>query len=162
MQTRRLGSSDMDITAVGFGMGAIAWLDDSSWIRARGDAQGALRRALELGVNWIDAALWGHSIEHSAARVIEGWPGEKPYVFTRCVRYRSTREGLEVSVPFDAVGIRRACEDSLRDLQPHAIDLYVADLPPGLDPDWSSNAWWTMAQLQREGKVRWIGLGDCD
>lgn len=162
MQTRRLGNSDMAITPVGFGTGMMADADYSVWARTgQAGAVGTVRRALELGVNWIDAGLRERSIEPVAARALHGWPGAGPYLFTRCIESRGTREGGEVTVPFDEARIRRACEGSLRSLETDAIDLYLIDWPPHLHPDYGAHAWWAMAQLQHEGKVRWIGLGNC-
>ena len=52
--------------------------------------------------------------------------------------------------------IRREAEDSLRRLQVEAIDLYQVHWP---EPDEDiEEGWATMADLQREGKVRWIGV----
>ena len=54
--------------------------------------------------------------------------------------------------------IRRECEDSLRRLQVEAIDLYQIHWPkPDEDIE---EGWTTMADLQREGKVRYIGVSN--
>jgi aryl-alcohol dehydrogenase-like predicted oxidoreductase len=68
MQTRQLGNSDLQITRVGYGAWAIG---GSGWQCASGsqddnESIGAIHRALELGVNWIDTAAvygLGHSEE---------------------------------------------------------------------------------------------------
>ncbi len=58
MEKRAFGKTGMEITAIGFGSWAIggnAWgpQDDD-------EAMGAIRRAVELGMNWIDtAAVYG-------------------------------------------------------------------------------------------------------
>src|ERR1700757_774302 len=88
MQTRQLGNSDLHITPVGYGAWAIG---GSGWQFAWGhqdddESVGAIHRALELGVNWIDtAAIYGlgHS-EEVVARALQGWNGARPYVFTKC------------------------------------------------------------------------------
>ena len=52
--------------------------------------------------------------------------------------------------------IRRECEDSLRRLNVDVIDFYQIHWPTAdLEEGWS-----TMAQLQKEGKVRWIGVSN--
>lgn len=87
MRTRRLGDSDMDLSPVGFGSWAAG---GGGWEFARGpqdDAQSiaAIRRSLELDVNWIDTAAvygLGHS-EEVVARALEG-VSPRPYVFTKC------------------------------------------------------------------------------
>jgi aryl-alcohol dehydrogenase-like predicted oxidoreductase len=54
--------------------------------------------------------------------------------------------------------IRREVEDSLRRLQVEAIDLYQVHWPK---PDEDIEEGWTvMADLQKEGKVRWIGVSN--
>ena len=95
METRRLGDSDMDLSVLGFGSWAaggggweFAWgpQDDAASIAA-------IRRALELGINWIDTAAvygLGHS-EEVVARAVEG-ASPRPYVFTKG------------SMPWDAQG----------------------------------------------------------
>jgi aryl-alcohol dehydrogenase-like predicted oxidoreductase len=60
-----------------------------------------------------------------------------------------------------AASIRRECEDSLRRLKVDAIDLYQIHWPVP-DINVVEEGWSTMAQLQREGKVRWIGVSNFD
>jgi aryl-alcohol dehydrogenase-like predicted oxidoreductase len=58
----------------------------------------------------------------------------------------------------NADSIRRECEDSLRRLDVDVIDLYQIHWPTDdLEEGWSA-----MAQLQKEGKVRWIGVSNFD
>src|SRR5580692_7531240 len=122
METRKLGSSDLQITPVGYGAWAIG---GSGWDFAWGhqddaDSIAAIHRSLELGVNWIDtAAVYGigHS-EEMVAQALKTWRGPRPYVFTKCV-------------------------------------LRWDDNGPGLE-----EAWQTMAALQKEGKVLWIGVSN--
>jgi len=163
MKTKQLGKSDLFITPVGFGswaIGGAGW--QFGWGRQNDDdSVAAIHRALELGVNWIDTAAaygLGHS-EEVVSRALATWPGSRPHVFTKCgLRWDAqgqTRRDLT------AASIRRECEDSLRRLNVEAIDLYqihwpVADTPQ-LEEGWS-----TMAQLQREGKARWIGVSNFD
>jgi aryl-alcohol dehydrogenase-like predicted oxidoreductase len=55
-----------------------------------------------------------------------------------------------------ADSIRRECEDSLRRLNIDVIDLYQIHWPT----DDLEEGWGAMAQLQKEGKVRWIGVSN--
>src|SRR5205823_9635175 len=119
METRKLGNSDLTITRVGFG----AWaLGGGGWEFAWGpqddaDSIGAIHRALELGVNWIDtAAVYGlGQAEEIVARALKEWGGAKPYVFTKCC-LRWDAKG-EVSKVLRADSIRREVDDSLRRLK---------------------------------------------
>jgi aryl-alcohol dehydrogenase-like predicted oxidoreductase len=58
-----------------------------------------------------------------------------------------------------AASIRQECEDSLRRLKVDAIDLYQIHWPVE-DTKELEEGWSTMAKLQREGKVRWIGVSN--
>ena len=161
MKTKRLGNSDLSITPVGFGAWAIG---GSGWQFAWGpqdDKQSiaAIYRALELGVNWIDTAAvygLGHS-EAVVARALAEWPGPRPYVFTKC-GLRKDGSG-KISEVLKADSIRRECEESLRRLRVEAIDLYQIHWPVD-DTAELEEGWSAMARLQREGKVRWIGVSN--
>jgi len=162
MQTRKLGNSDMEISRVGFG----AWaLGGSGWEFSWGeqddsDSVAAILRALELGVNWIDTAAvygTGHS-EEVVARAVKQWKGPKPFIFTKCVlRWNKDRK---VYPDFSAASIREECEGSLRRLQTSAIDLYQMHWPPSDNGPGLEDAWSAMVGLQKEGKVRWIGVSN--
>jgi aryl-alcohol dehydrogenase-like predicted oxidoreductase len=66
----------------------------------------------------------------------------------------------KISMNFSADSIRHECEDSLRRLQVQAIDLYQVHWPPEDNGPGLEEAWSTLAALQKEGKVRWIGVSN--
>jgi aryl-alcohol dehydrogenase-like predicted oxidoreductase len=164
MQTRRLGNSNLNITPVGLGAWAIG---GSGWEFAWGsqndnDSVAAIHRALELGVNWIDtAAIYGlgHS-EEVVGRALKDWRGPKPYIFTKC-GLRGNAKG-EVQKVLSADSIRGEVEDSLRRLSADVIDLYQIHWPPDPDSSALEEGFSTLANLKREGKVRWIGVSNFD
>ena len=159
MITKRLGNSDMNLTPIGIG----AWaMGGGGWAFGWGpqdDAQSiaAIHAALDHGVNWIDTAAvygLGHS-EEVVARALAGRP-TRPYIFTKCERVWNDKG--EISGSLKADSIRRECERSLTRLGIETIDLYQVHWP---DPDADlEEGWQTLAQLQREGKVRWIGVSN--
>jgi len=162
METRRLGNSDLQITPVGFGAWAIGgsgW--DFGWGHQEdADSIAAIQRSLELGVNWIDtAAVYGigHS-EEVVAQSLKNWRGARPYIFTKCV-LRWDDQG-HVSQNHTAASVRQECEDSLRRFQIEVIDLYQMHWPPSDNGPGLEEAWQTMAGLQKEGKVRWVGVSN--
>jgi aryl-alcohol dehydrogenase-like predicted oxidoreductase len=163
MKTKQLGNSDLFITPVGFGswaIGGAGW--QFGWGKQNDDASvAAIHRALELGVNWIDTAAvygLGHS-EETVARALELWPGRRPYVFTKCgLKWDAHGKTYEV---LKAASIRQECEDSLRRLNVDTIDLYQIHWPVDNIKE-VEEGWSTMVQLQREGKVRWIGVSNFD
>ncbi len=162
MQMRKLGNSDLHITRVGYGAWAIG---GSGWQFAWGsqddnESVAAIHRALELGVNWIDTAAvygLGHS-EEVVGRALKDWRGSRPYVFTKC-GLRGDAKG-EVQKVLSADSIRGEVEDSLRRLSVDVIDLYQIHWPPDPDSAALEEGWSTLADLKREGKVRWIGVSN--
>lgn len=164
MQTRQLGNSDLHITRVGYGAWAIG---GSGWQFAWGsqddnDSIAAIHRSLELGVNWIDTAAvygLGHS-EEVVARALKTWPGPRPYIFTKCGRLWDEHGNVRGGLGADS--IRREIEDSLRRLAPDVIDLYQIHWPPNPDSPQLEEGWSTLADLMRQGKVRWIGVSNFD
>src|SRR6266516_1398703 len=158
MKTKRLGNSGLSITAVGFGAWAIG---GSGWEFGWGEQDdkasvAAIHRALELGVNWIDTAAvygMGHS-EEVVAFALRTWPGSRPYVFTKCSLRWDEQGYVHRSLAADST--RRECEDSLRRLNVDVIDLYQIHWPT----EQLEEGWTAMAQLQKEGKVRWIGVSN--
>jgi aryl-alcohol dehydrogenase-like predicted oxidoreductase len=169
MRTRRLGGSDLDITVIGFGAWAIGGGD---WIFGWGpqedaDSVATIRRALDLGINWIDTAAvygLGHS-ESVVARVLsELPPGRRPYVFTKSSLVWDDQRVVSHSLRKDSIA--REVEGSLRRLGIDAIDLYQihwprwGSSPAGWDPGSVEEGWQAMADLQKAGKVRHIGVSN--
>src|SRR6516162_191153 len=160
METNVLGNSDLALTPVGFGAWAIGGDWEFGW-GAQDDAQSvaAIHRALELGMNWIDTAAvygLGHS-EEVVARALQDWQGPRPYVFTKCGLIWNAQGKVDYSLRQES--IRRECEASLRRLKTEAIDLYQIHWTAD-DLNETVEGWNTLAALQKEGKVRWIGLSN--
>jgi len=158
-ELKKLGNSDLEITALGIGAWAIG---GSGWAFAWGDQDdedsvAAIRAGLDAGLNWIDtAAVYG--LGHSEEVVGEAVKGlsKKPYIFTKCER--AWNEERKIVPSLKAESIRKECEDSLRRLQVDVIDLYQIHWP---EPDGDIEEGWTeMAKLKDEGKVRWIGVSN--
>ncbi len=159
MQTRRLGSSDLNLSVIGFGtwaLGGTGWKyswgpqDDDLSVRA-------IHKAVDLGINWIDTAAvygLGHS-EEVVGRALKGMRG-RPFVATKCGRFANPDGGLISRIKRES--IRREVEESLKRLGVEAIDLYQVHWPQP-EPD-IEEAWGTMADLAAEGKVRHIGVSN--
>lgn len=160
MKTKKLGNSDLAITAVGFGAWAIGGDWQFGW-GSQDDAQSmaAIHRALELGINWIDTAAvygLGHS-EEVVARALREWKGARPYVFTKCGMIWDSQGKIDYSLK--AASVRQECEASLRRLKTDVIDLYQIHWTAD-DLNETMEGWNTLAALRKEGKVRWIGLSN--
>jgi len=159
MQTRSLGNSDLKITPIGIGTWAIGG-PDGNWNwgpQDDKDSISAIRRAVELGINWIDTAPAygkGHS-EEVVGRAIKGL-SKKPYVFTK----NSLTWGPDRVIVnrLKADSIRQECEASLQRLGVETLDLWQIHWP---NPDGDlEEAWTEMAKLQKAGKVRWIAVSN--
>jgi aryl-alcohol dehydrogenase-like predicted oxidoreductase len=163
LQTVTFGKTGMEITPIGFGAWAIG---GGGWAAAWGpqdddEAVGAIRRAVELGVNWVDTAAvygLGHS-EELVAQALKSVPeSERPYVFTKCSLVWDG--GGDISNVLEKNSVKRECEESLRRLQTDVIDLYQIHWPR---PDeYIEEGWEAMAELKDEGKVRHIGVSNFD
>lgn len=159
MQRRPFGNTNMQITPVGFG----AWaLGGGDWIYAWGpqddrESITAIHHAIDQGINWIDTAA-GYGLGHSEEVVGQALAGmsERPYVFTKCSLPWNERGEIISSLRRDS--IRRECEESLRRLKLEAIDLYQIHWPRPEEE--LEEGWATLAELKREGKVRWIGVSN--
>jgi aryl-alcohol dehydrogenase-like predicted oxidoreductase len=159
METRQLGNSDLKITPIGVG----AWaMGGGDWAFSWGHQEDknsieAIHAALDAGINWIDtAAIYGlgHS-EEVVGKAIAG-RANRPYVFTKCGLVWNDKR--EISRSLSADSVRREVEASLRRLRIDVIDLYQIHWP---DPEPEiEEGWQTVAQLQKEGKLRWIGVSN--
>lgn len=170
MEHRSLGASDLSISRIGLGTWAIGGGD---WVLGWGPQDtrqsiATIRRAVERGINWIDtAAVFGlgraETVIAKALRDIP--PARRPLIFARGSLVWD--ELGNVSHDLRRESIRTQAELSLRRLGTDHIDLYQLGwpiwptAPNGTDPGSVEEAWDAMAGLQREGKVRFIGISKC-
>ena len=157
----------MAIATVGFGAWAIGgggWSfgwgpqDDSNSIAA-------MRRAIELGVNWIyTAAVYGlgHS-EEVVGRLLRSLPpSERPLVFTKCgLIWDQQNPMADPRRVLKPASIRSECEASLRRLGIERIDLYQFHWPDQTGTA-VEDSWAEMVRLVDQGKVRLAGVSNFD
>lgn len=159
MELCKLGNADFAITPIGLGAWAIG---GSGWRAAWGpqddqDSINTIHRALDAGINWIDTARvygLGHS-EEVVGRALKG-VSQKPYIFTK--GGRTWDETDTVVDDQSAAGLRRQVEDSLTRLQVDVIDLFQIHWP--FPDDELETGWETLAKLQEEGKLRFLGVSN--
>jgi aryl-alcohol dehydrogenase-like predicted oxidoreductase len=151
MEYRKLGGTDMSVSAVSFGAWAIggAWgtVDDSRSLRA-------LHAAVDAGVNFIDTAdVYGNGrSERLVARLRRERAGERIYVATKAGRR------LPVQTPdgYTRENLTAWVEDSLRNLEMEAVDLLQLHSPhPGVYD--RPEVFGVLDDLVRAGKVRYYG-----
>ena len=167
LATRRLGSTDMEITTVGFGAWAVG---GGGWAFGWGpqdeaESVATIRHAIEGGINWIDTAAvygLGHSEEVVRRALAELPEGERPYVFTKCGMIWD--ESDRMAAPRQVLrpdSIRRECEASLRRLGLERIDLYQFHWPDESGTP-VEESWGEMDRLVAQGKVRAVGVSNFD
>jgi aryl-alcohol dehydrogenase-like predicted oxidoreductase len=167
LPTRRLGSTELRLTPVGFGAWAIG---GGGWAFGWGpqdDAQSiaSIRHAVDQGVNWIDTAAvygLGHS-EEVVRQSLEGIPvNDRPYIFTKCgMVWDERRPDAPPRQVLEPGSIRRECEASLRRLGVEQIDLYQFHWPDQSGTR-IEDSWEAMIRLVEEGKVRAAGVSNFD
>jgi pyridoxine 4-dehydrogenase len=148
-----------DLTVNRMGFGAMRITGPGVWGEPedRDRAKAALRRAVELGVNFIDTAdSYGPAVsEHLLAETLYPYPEDLVI---------ATKGGLVRPGPgrWEPNGrpehLQRACEDSLRRLKLDQIPLYQLHRPDPRVPLAESVS--ALAELKDQGKIRHVGLSN--
>jgi len=156
MRLRELGRSGLKVSEIGLGcMGMSEFYgphDDQESIAT-------IHRALELGINFLDTAdAYGpYTNEELVRRALQG-RREKVVVATKFGIVRDPNNPAARGVSGKPEYVRACCEASLRRLGVEAIDLYYqhrVDLSTPIEETVGA-----MAQLVKEGKVRYLGLSE--
>ncbi len=149
MQLRRLGKSDLNVSAIGLGCmslsGTYGASDDAESIRL-------VHHALDRGVNFLDSSDlygWGHN-EQLLGKALQGHRQGA----VLATKFGNTKEGVNGKPAY----VVQACEASLKRLGVDVIDLYYQHrVDPAVPIEDTVSA---MARLVEQGKVRWLGLSE--
>lgn len=162
MQKRTLGSTSVEVSAIGFG----GWVLGTSWWGTLTEEEGRalVRRALDRGITFFDTAdSYGDDAisETLLADALAGLPRDA-YVLGTKFGYditlpRSAHTHSERPQRWDAQFIRNACEASLRRLRTDVIDVYEMH-NPRMDAVDSDEAFAALQSLQDQGKIRVYGV----
>lgn len=162
MKFRKLGNTGVPVSEIGLGcMGmsaAYGQADDT-------ESLATLHRALELGIGfWDTADIYGNGANEVLLSQVLAGNRDKIFLATKFgFRLRGGNGdafvGGDTYVDTSLKWMRQAVEDSLRRLKIDMIDLYYAHrLDPNVPVEETVGA---MADLVREGKVRYLGLSEC-
>lgn len=159
MLYRKIGRKNWDISDIGYG----AWgIGGKQWLGGEDDESvQALRRSIELGLNFIDTALAygdGHS-EQLVGQVVRSAPG-KIRVATKVPPKNQlwpARPGIGIDQVFPYDYIVKCTETSLANLGLETIDLQQLHV---WNPEWIDRDEWKRAfeDLKASGKVQAVGI----
>lgn len=158
MRYRPLGKTGIQVSEIGHGTWAMGFM----W-GARNDEEAlqALKRGLELGINFIDTAYLygrGHS-ERLIGRLLRE-TGERPVVASKVppnIKSWPPKEGTQVTKAFSGKYLREITETSLKNLGVDCLDLQQLHV---WRPEWLGQGDWleTIDRLKAEGKIRFFGV----
>ena len=149
--------NDLRVTRLGFGAMRITGSGIWGPPADRAEAVRVLRRAVELGVNFIDTAdSYGPGVsEEIIAEALHPYPANLVIATKGGYERPGPNRWIENGKPQH---LRSACEGSLRRLRLDRIDLYqLHRIDPKVPPEDQLGA---LKALQAEGKIKHIGLSE--
>ena len=159
MRQRRVGTTEVSVSEVGFGV----WTVATSWWGVTDEAFGIrlLQQAFELGITFFDTAdTYGNGLGETILAKALGAHRDALTIGTKFgydFSHHTARRGHE-ELPHDwwPEYVRYALEQSLRRLETDHVDLYQLH-NPRLDALQRDDLFATLEALKREGKIRAYG-----
>ena len=162
LPTRTLGTQGLSVSAIGLGLMGMSHAYGSPDERDERESIATIHRAIELGCTFFDTAeAYGpFRNEELLARALAqlGSNARERVVIATKFGFRFDEAGAIDGVDSRPEHIREAVEGSLRRLQTDHIDLlYQHRVDPAVPIE---EVIGTMADLVKQGKVRWLGLSE--
>ncbi len=145
LETRRMGRTEMQPNALALG---------AAWLSSKPDEEviGAIRRAIELGINYIDTYP-GHR-EHLWGEALSGGLREKIYLQAKVGTHPERRKD------FSADGTRWSVTNSLKDMRTDYLDAVLIHDPLDMESVLGKgHALDTLLEMKDEGLIKNIGAG---
>ncbi len=152
MEYRTLGRTGFEVSLLSLGSGGARALGQSVGM-SQGQQTALVRRALDLGINFIDtSAIYGDS-ELILGRALEGVPRDSYFLTTKWLALKDGK-----SVPDPAL-LAEGVNESLKRLLTDYVDVMMFHGPlPDEYPELIERVAPTMVRLREEGKVRAVGI----
>lgn len=159
MRYRALGRTGLKVSEIGYGawgLGGIQWLGGS-----RQESLSSLRRAFELGINFVDTALAygdGHS-ERLIGEALRQWAN--PVVVATKIPPKNMIWPASSSASWnDVFPLRHVLDSTDASLRNLAIETIGLQQLHVWNPRWTAQEDWrrTFEELKRSGKVQYLGV----
>ena len=159
MRYRQLGSTGIEVSEIGYGawgIGGKLWQDGDD-----NEALSALRRAIDLGLNFIDTALaYGDGHSEELVGQIERESGKTLYIASKVPPKNLTwpaKPGIPIDQVFPYDHVMACTEKSLSHLKRDYLDLQQLHV---WNPEWIASDEWRRAfeHLKKSGKARHVGI----
>ncbi|MGD8475226.1 MAG: aldo/keto reductase, partial [Anaerolineae bacterium] len=157
MKKRKLGNSNLKVSALGLGCMRMSWSDRPT---DRQEMIGFLHKAVERGITFFDTAeVYGpFTNEDLVGEALEPFGGEVVIATKFGFKYGEDGPRPEYGLDSRPEHIRRVADASLKRLRVEALDLFYQHRP---DPDVPmEDVAGTVRDLIQEGKVRHFGLSE--
>lgn len=154
MQYRRLGKTNLQVSAVGIG----TWQLGNHWGKRfeQAEVDAIFAEGAELGINLVDTAeCYGHHVSEAFIGAALKGTRERWIIATKFGHHRAS--DLPPDTHWQPDSVQQQLEASLRALQTDYIDVY--QFHSGTREQLDNDALWTMLDKQvQAGKVRFLGI----
>ncbi len=158
MEYRKLGSSDLNVSVIGFGAwgigGAPFWSSEGDNMSVK-----SIQKAYDNGINFFDTApVYGFGLSEQLIGKALKPVRDKVILATKCgLRWEKEQLG-SISKNATRESILEEIDQSLERLDTDYIDLYQVHWPDGKTPHEETMK--TLLEIQKQGKIRHIGVSN--